>query len=163
AVLGRRLLTLSLGCEGDVFSDTGRGDDCLEKYVGLLAEVGENHPLGATWSYCNAGFSLLGRIIEQVTGKTWDDAMRELLFTPLGLTHTVTLPEEALLHSAAAGHVDAGEEQVLAPVWGLPRSLGPAGLIAARAEDVLAFARLHLAGGIGGGGERLLSAQTVSD
>ncbi|GAB3634114.1 serine hydrolase [Microbacterium shaanxiense] len=159
----RHLLTHTSGLDGDVFTDTGRGDDCLEKYVGLLAEVGENHPLGATWSYCNAGFSLLGRIIEQVTGKTWDDAMRELLFTPLGLTHTVTLPEEALLHSAAVGHVDAGEEQVLAPVWGLPRSLGPAGLIAARAEDVLAFARLHLAGGIGGSGERLLSAQTVSD
>ena len=159
----RHLLTHTSGLDGDVFTDTGRGDDCLEKYVGLLAEVDENHPLGATWSYCNAGFSLLGRIIEQVTGKTWDDAMRELLFTPLGLTHTVTLPEEALLHSAAVGHVDAGEDQVLAPVWGLPRSLGPAGLIAARAEDVLAFARLHLAGGIGGGGERLLSAQTVSD
>ena len=35
--------------------------------------------------------------------------MRERLFTPLGLTHTVTLPEEALLFGAAVGHVDAGE------------------------------------------------------
>lgn len=159
----RHLLTHTSGLDGDVFTDTGRGDDCLEKYVGLLAEVGQNHPLGATWSYCNAGFSLLGRIIEQVTGKMWDEAMRELLFTPLGLTRTVTLPEEAILHSAAIGHVDAGDEQVLAPVWSLPRSLGPAGLITARAEDVLAFARLHLAGGVGGDGERLLSTQTVAD
>lgn len=159
----RHLLTHTSGLDGDVFTDTGRGDDCLEKYVGLLAEVGQNHPLGATWSYCNAGFSLLGRIIEQATGKTWDAAMRDLLFTPLGLTHTVTLPEEAILHSAAVGHVDAGDEQILAPVWSLPRSLGPAGLIAARAQDVLGFARLHLAGGVAGDGVRLLEAEAVAD
>lgn len=159
----RHLLTHTSGLDGDVFTDTGRGDDCLEKYVDLLGDVAQNHPLGATWSYCNAGFPLLGRIIEQVTGKVWDEAMRELLYTPLGLTHTVTLPEEAILHSAAVGHVEAGEEQTIAPVWSLPRSLGPAGLITARAEDVLAFARLHLAGGVGTDDTRLLSAETVAD
>ncbi|MGO2519884.1 MAG: serine hydrolase [Microbacterium sp.] len=159
----RHLLTHTSGLDGDVFTDTGRGDDCLEKYVDLLGDVAQIHPLGATWSYCNAGFSLLGRIIEQVTGKVWDEAMRELLYTPLGLKHTVTLPEEAILYSAAIGHVDAGEEQILAPVWALPRSLGPAGLITARAEDVLAFARMHLAGGVGGNGERLLTEENVAD
>lgn len=158
----RHLLTHTSGLDGDVFTDTGRGDDCLEKYVELLADVGQNHPLGATWSYCNAGFSLLGRIIEEVTGKVWDEAMRELLFTPLGLTHTVTLPEEAIMHSAAVGHVDAGDGQVIAPVWALPRSLGPAGLITASAEDVLAFARLHLAGGMAGE-DQVLSAETAAD
>lgn len=159
----RHLLTHTSGLDGDVFTDTGRGDDTLEKYVGLLADVAQNHPLGATWSYCNAGFSLLGRIIEQVTGKVWDEAMRELLFTPLGLTHTVTLPEEAILHSAAVGHVDVGDEQIIAPVWALPRSLGPAGLITARAADVLAFARMHLAGGVNQDAVRLLAEDTVSD
>lgn len=159
----RHLLTHTSGIDGDVFTDTGRGDDCLEKYVGLLAEIGQNHPLGATWSYCNSGFSLLGRIIEHATGQVWDAAMRELVFTPLGLTHTVTLPEEAILHSAAVGHVDTGEEVVVAPVWALPRSLGPAGLITARAADVLAFARLHLAGGVAADGARLLEESTVAE
>ncbi|WP_223622553.1 serine hydrolase [Microbacterium sp. EST19A] len=159
----RHLLTHTSGIDGDVFTDTGRGDDTLEKYTALFPEIGQNHPLGATWSYCNSGFSLLGRIIEQATGKVWDEAMRELIFTPLGLTHTVTLPEEAILHSAAVGHVDVGDESVIAPVWALPRSLGPAGLITARAEDVLAFARLHLAGGVAADGTRLLSEDTVSE
>ncbi len=159
----RHLLTHTSGIDGDVFTDTGRGDDTLEKYTELFAEIGQNHPLGATWSYCNSGFSLLGRIIEQATGKVWDEAMRDLVFTPLGLTHTVTLPEEAILHSAAVGHVDMGEESVIAPVWALPRSLGPAGLITARAADVLAFARLHLAGGVAADGTRLLSEETVDE
>lgn len=157
----RHLLTHTSGIDGDVFTDTGRGDDCLEKYADLFPEVGQNHPLGATWSYCNSGFALLGRVIEQVTGQVWDQAMRELLFTPLGLQHTVTLPEEAILHSAAVGHVDSGEETIVTPAWQLPRSMGPAGLITARAEDVLAFARLHLAGGVAADGTRLLGEETV--
>src|SRR6185312_13045214 len=49
----RHLLTHTSGIDGDVFTDTGRGDDCLAKYVDLLADVAQNHPLGATWSYCN--------------------------------------------------------------------------------------------------------------
>lgn len=159
----RHLLTHTSGIDGDVFTDTGRGDDCLEKYVALFPEVGQNHPLGATWSYCNSGFVLLGRIIEQVTGQVWDTAMRELLFTPLGLTHTVTLPEEAILFSAAVGHVDTGDETIVTPVWQLQRSMGPAGLITARAADVLAFARLHLAGGVTADGTRLLDEATVAD
>ena len=35
-----------------------------------------------------------------------------------------------------------------APVWGLMRSAGPAGLICARPADVVAFARAHLEGGL---------------
>ena len=45
-------------------------------------------------------------MIEKLTGLTWDAALREKIYAPLGLTHTVTLPEEALLFRTAAGHVD---------------------------------------------------------
>jgi CubicO group peptidase (beta-lactamase class C family) len=159
----RHLLTHTSGIDGDVFTDTGRGDECLERYVELLADAGQNHPLGATWSYCNSGYSLLGRVIEKVTGVTWDQAMRDRLFTPLGLTHTVTLPEEALLFGAAAGHVEDHGQQVTAPVWALPRSLGPAGLVTASAADVLAFARMHLSHGVAADGTRLLREESAAE
>ena len=160
----RHLLSHTSGIDGDVFTDTGRGDDCLEKYVELLSEAAQNHPLGATWSYCNSGLSLAGRVIEQVTGGTWDDAIRDRLVVPLGLEHTGTLPEEALLHRTAVGHIgEPGEELLRAPTaWGLPRSVGPAGLINSTVGDVLAFARLHLTGGLGPDGARLLSEQSAA-
>ncbi|GEP33854.1 serine hydrolase [Nocardioides szechwanensis] len=158
----RHLLNHTSGIDGDVFTDTGRGDDCLEKYVDLLADAGQNHPLGATWSYCNSGYSLIGRLIEKVTGTTWDQAMKDRLFTPLGLARTVTLPEDALLHSAATGHLEHEGQQLVAPVWQLPRSLGPAGLITATAADVLAFARLHLNDGVAADGTRLLSEDSTA-
>jgi dipeptidyl aminopeptidase/acylaminoacyl peptidase len=158
----RHLLNHTSGIDGDVFTDTGRGDDCIEKYVELLGEQTQNHPLGATWSYCNAGFSVLGRVIERLTGTTWDLALRDRLFTPLGLTRALTLPEDALLQAAAVGHVTHEGTKAVAPVWQLPRSIGPAGLVTASAEDVLAFARLHLAGGVAADGTRVLSEASTA-
>ena len=159
----RHLLTHTSGIDGDVFTDTGRGDDCIEKYVAQLAEAGQNHPLGATWSYCNSGFSLAGRVIEKLTGGTWDKAIRDRIFIPLGLEHTVTLPEEALLHRAAVGHVSEGTEApARAPVWTLPRSMGPAGLICSTTADLLGFARLHLTGGLRPDGTRLLTEASAA-
>jgi dipeptidyl aminopeptidase/acylaminoacyl peptidase/CubicO group peptidase (beta-lactamase class C family) len=162
SVTPRHLLNHTSGIDGDVFTDTGRGDDCLERYVDLLGEAGQNHPVGATWSYCNAGYALLGRMIEKVTGRTWDQAMRDRLFTPLGLTHTVTLPEEALLFATAVGHDERAGEPVPAPAWALPRSIGPAGLVTSTVADVLAFARMHLLGGVAADGTRVLSAESCA-
>jgi CubicO group peptidase (beta-lactamase class C family) len=159
----RHLLTHTSGIDGDFFLDTGRGDDCLEKYVAALAGLPLNHPLGATWSYCNSGFTLAGRVIEKLTGQVWDAAMRDLLYAPLGLPRTVTLPDDALLHRTAVGHVHEDAEPFRrAPVWVLPRSAGPAGLITSTVADVLAFARLHLAGGVAADGTRVLAADTVA-
>ncbi|WP_217370612.1 serine hydrolase domain-containing protein [Nonomuraea antri] len=156
----RHLLSHTSGIDGDVFDDTGRGDDCLEKYVALLDGVAAIHPLGATMSYCNSGFPLLGLIQERVTGVQWDELMRRRLFEPLGLTHTVTLPEEALRFRAAAGHL--GDPPQVAPQWGLPRSVAPAGLICSTVADVLAFAKMHLDDGLAADGTRILSERSAA-
>ncbi|HEY0620603.1 MAG TPA: serine hydrolase domain-containing protein [Kribbella sp.] len=137
----RHLLTHTSGIDGDVFTDTGRGDDCVERYVGLLAEVDQLFAPGEAYSYCNAGFVVLGRIIEVLDGRSWDDSLRARLISPLGLRSTVTLPEEAILHRAALGHVADGSPVT---TWQLPRSIGPAGLVTSSAGDLLTFARLHL-------------------
>jgi len=162
AVTPRLLLNHTSGIDGDIFLDTGRGDDCLEQYVDRLAEAAQVHPLGATWSYCNSGYSLLGRVVEQVTGMTWDRAIGERLFEPLCLEQTVTLPEESLLHRTAVGHLGTGPDLHPSPTWGLPRSVGPAGTITASAADLLAFARLHLTEGRGPDGQQLLSAPATA-
>ncbi|GAA1964138.1 serine hydrolase domain-containing protein [Catenulispora subtropica] len=156
----RHLLTHSSGIDGDVFTDTGRGDDNLEKYVQLLADEAVNHPLGATMSYCNSGFSLLGRVMEVVTGTQWDELMRQRLFRPLGLKQIGTLPEEALLHRAAMGHI--GTPPAPAPAWGLIRNAGPAGLIHTTPREVLAFVKMHLDGGVAADGTRILAEATTA-
>lgn len=157
----RHLLSHTSGIEGDHFEETGRGDDAVERYVASCAQVGFSHPVGATMSYCNTGYNILGRLIEELDGRTWDASLRARIVEPLGLSRTVTLPEEALRFRTAYGHVVEKDKPArLAPIWVLPRSCGPAGLINASAADLLAFARLHLDGGRSGD-TQVLSADSV--
>jgi CubicO group peptidase (beta-lactamase class C family) len=153
----RDLLSHRSGIGGDHILETGRGDDTLERYVETCADLGQDHDLGATMSYCNSGYSIAGRVIEKVTGKVWDQVLRERIIQPLGLKKTNTLPEEAILHRVAVGHL----EDKVAPMWVLPRSAGPAGLINADAADLLAFAKLHLDEGRAPDGTQLLSVASV--
>ncbi len=158
----RHLLTHSSGIDGDHFTDVGRGDDALEKYVETCATLRQVVPLGATVSYCNAAFSVLGRVIEVVTDSVWDTALRDGLVEPLGLRHTATLPEDVLRHRAAIGHIEPpGEELRTAPAWGVPRSVGPAGAICTCATDLVEFARMHLNEGRSASGTQVVDPGSV--
>jgi CubicO group peptidase (beta-lactamase class C family) len=158
----RHLLSHSSGIQGDHFEDFGRGDDTLERFVASCAELGFSHPVGATMSYCNTGYVIAGRIIERLTDLTWDAALTERIIKPLGLDHTVTLPEEALRFRTAYGHVTTDEGTKLAPTWVLPRSVGPAGLVCATAADMVAFGRWHLDQGRTADDGQALSAAAVA-
>lgn len=158
----RRLLNHTSGIDGDVFTDTGRGDDCVSVYLSQVGDIAQNHPVGATWSYCNSGYVVLGALIERLTGQTWDQAIQERICQRLGLTHTTTLPEDTLRFRSAVGHVGKpGEDPQPTPVMLLPRALGPAGLINARVHDQLAFVRAHLAA-VGDEGSPLLTAESAA-
>ncbi|MEI9974171.1 MAG: serine hydrolase domain-containing protein [Ignavibacteriota bacterium] len=54
-----------------------------------MIRVAEGMPLdfdpGTKYSYSNYGFTVLGRVMERVTGQTYEDAVRQHLLTPLGL------------------------------------------------------------------------------
>lgn len=143
----RQLLTHTAGFEGDVFTDTGKGDDALARYVDLLADDPQLFAPGEMWSYNNAAFCVLGRLVEVVRGRPYDACLRAHLLDPLGLTHAATDPYEAVLHRVAVGHVTTAADPALhpTPTWALARSNAPAGsMLAMRARDLLAFARHHL-------------------
>lgn len=159
----RQLLSHTAGFEGDIFTDTGVGDDCLEKYVATLAEVPQLFAPGEQFSYNNAGYCLLGRLVEVVRGTTYDQALREHLVGPLGLTHTAVSVHEAITFRVAMGHVDGSTGTGLepAPFWSMARSNAPAGtLLSMRARDLVEFARMHLSDGRNASGEQVLAAGT---
>ncbi|WP_149261936.1 serine hydrolase [Actinomadura sp. K4S16] len=163
-ITARQLMCHVAGFEGDVFTDTGKGDDCLEKYLGVLRQVPQLFEPGEMFSYNNAAYCVLGRIVEVVRGKPFDACMRAHLFTPLGLTHAANDPYEAIIHRAAVGHIEEAPGARLRPasVWALARSNAPAGsMLAMRPRDLLAFTRMHLAGGLGPDGGSVLSRASV--
>lgn len=162
AVTLRHLLTHTSGIEGDHFPNLGRGDDVVARYVASCAELGQSHPLGATTSYCNTGFVIAGRIVERLTGQSWDEALASRIVAPLGVSHTVTLPEDVLRFRSAFGHVDQDGRIQTASQWGLPRACGPCGLISATAQDVIAFASMHLDNGRAQTGAQVVSTESVA-
>jgi CubicO group peptidase (beta-lactamase class C family) len=157
----RHLLCHTSGFEGDDFTDTGRGDDALSLYVGQLAGAAQIHPLGAMFSYCNSGFSVLGLVVEAVTGTSWDVAVR----TMLGLDGLATLAEDVILRPHTVGHLELpsgdGTALQVAPVFAPPRSVGPAGTIHGTVADLLAFGRMHVRDGVADDGTQVLSAASV--
>lgn len=165
AITVRQLLSHTAGFEGDIFTDTGRGDDCLEKYVAELSGVPQLFPPGERFSYSNAGYCLLGRLVEVLRDMPFDDCLQEHLLSPLGLTHTAPGPYEAILFRAAVGHIRPApsEEQVPAPVWAMARSNGPAGsMLAMSPRDLLNFGRMHLDQGRSPDGPSVLRPGTVT-
>ncbi|WP_433309103.1 serine hydrolase domain-containing protein [Micromonospora sp. CA-269861] len=160
----RQLLSHTGGVTNDFNFDGGRGDDCLARYVSAARRVALDCPPGTAISYGGLGYIVLGRVIEKLTGLTWDQALKSLLFEPLGLERSMTLPEEALRFRVAMSHLgESGGYPDPAPSWDLmPRSMGPAGRVIVSAGDMARFARMHLDGGLAPDGTRVLSTDAVA-
>ena len=157
----RHLVTHTGGWLGDCFADFGNGDDALERYVAAMAELEQITPLGEIWHYSNSSFALLGRLIEVVTGKTYEEATRELLFIPLGMTRSCFSAGEAITHRVAIGHVIVDEKPTVARPWAFPRATTPVGGIVSTANDLMRYARFHLGDGTAPDGARLLSRDSL--
>jgi CubicO group peptidase (beta-lactamase class C family) len=158
----RHLLTHTSGIEGDHLIDTGWNTDALARYVATLAGLGQIHPTDQAFSFCNTGYAVTGRLLEVATGEHFDRVLRRRLARPLGCRATLTLPQHALLHSVAVGHVQTrGGPATRQARWALSRANGPMGGIMAPAGELLAFARMHIAGGRGPDGTDLLPPAAV--
>jgi CubicO group peptidase (beta-lactamase class C family) len=155
------LLTHSGGWEGQL-SGADRGDETLRSFVTTaMPDAMQLSPPGAAWSYNNAGFSVAGRVIEAVTGTSVNRAIRDLIFTPLGLQHAGTTAGDFIVNRFAAGHANRG-----AAAPSLQRPFSPstsvtAGGVGLCIDDLMTYARFHLGDGTAPGGTRLLARASL--
>ncbi|MGI8793727.1 MAG: serine hydrolase domain-containing protein [Acidimicrobiales bacterium] len=159
----RHLVTHTGGWRGDYFDDLGRGDDALKKIVRRMAtKTPQVTPLGTAWSYNNAGFYVLGRILEEVTGMRYEDLITTRIFQPLGMERSFFFPEDVITRKAALGHIARPDGSVIVSrPWALPRSAHPAGGIVSSVEDQLRYMAFHLGNGTAGDGTRLMRSSTL--
>jgi CubicO group peptidase (beta-lactamase class C family) len=106
-------------------------------------------PPGTKFLYSNEGYILAGAVLEQLTGRAWEDLMRERLFQPLGISTGGFGPP------GAAGKTDQpwGHSSVLgkpidpgSPAAEFPLYYAPAGLAHMTITDWAKFIGLHLRG-----------------
>jgi CubicO group peptidase (beta-lactamase class C family) len=147
-VTTRHLLTHTGGWVGDYFNDFGNGDDALQRMVKDIARLPQVMPLGKIWSYNNAGFNIASRIIEVVTGKTYEQAAQEMLFNPLGLRMSFFFPSDILItHRFAVGHYNKGKKTLVARPWAIGRAGNGVGGLVSTVKDLLTYAQFHTKNG----------------
>ena len=154
------LLTHTPGWEGQL-PTPDRGPKTLEEFTKGLGELPQLAKPGEVWSYNNAGFGVAGHVLEAITGNTIDEALKKLVFEPLGLVRAFTLTGEAMSHRFAFPHrdIDNGETSVVRP-FKLHANVS-AGGCAMTLDDLLHYAEFHLGDGTSESGQQVLTQESV--
>ena len=117
---------------------------------------------GAKWSYCNTGIDTLGRVIEVVSGKRYEDFLEERFFKPLGMKDTFFYPTPERLERAAGLYKRDKEKLVSTDNFLGDVSEGkfpiPAGGLYSTAPDLFRFYQMLLDKGTFGGRRYLAEA-----
>lgn len=153
-------LTHTPGWEGQLATDD-RGAQALAHFAGtIMPALPQLAPPGRVWGYNNAGFALAGRVIEQVAGQGIHEALRDLVFDPLGLRETTTRLTEAMTHPITLGHRERdGRAEVIRPFQ--TTSSTTAGGVLTSLGDIMRYARFHLGDGTTPDGVRYIAPALV--
>ena len=161
--------TSGLGSGGAAAAGTAKvaprqSTDTVADYAADLGSAPLDFHPGTAWAYSGlAGIDTLGRVVEVVSGLTFDAFLRQHIFEPLGMHDTgFNVPAEK--HSRVVtlyGRVDTGLERRDVPAWVATATLhsGGGGLWST-AEDYLQFAQMLVNSGELNG-TRLLGPRTV--
>ena len=165
AVTVGQLLNHTAGWDGgDVWVDTGDGDDALARTADRLAGLPQQFAPGTGTTYDNAAFVLAGRLVEVVAGQTFEQALATLVLEPLGLRQTLTSLNEIMTRPFALGHRALGAPRTVSVCqpWSDPRGYVPAGArLASSLGDQVTWARFQLGDGRAADGTRVLSARAL--
>ena len=125
-------------------------------------------PPGSKWAYCNAGIDTLGRIIEVVSGQSYEDFLSQRIFKPLRMNDTTPYPSEEQLKRLAGlyefkeGKLNYVDWQLIGPVKGARHPI-PAGGLFSTGSDLAKLYQFMLAVPHSGGkdGKQILSPSAV--
>ena len=145
----RELLTHASGINrdgqtGHWIHDTFPDADAIRAQAtsGLSVFEGLEH-----WKYSNMGYTLLGQVIEAVTGKSYEEAVMELVVAPMGLADTSPDFDEHMLerHATGYGICYPGRERERFPHVHA-NAMNSATGFSSNVRDLLRFYSFHLCG-----------------
>ncbi len=125
----------------------------------LLTKQEPSYPPGTKFDYANAGYSLIGHLIEEKLNQPYEDVLRTWLFDPLQMTSAgFGMPATKDKTDQPWGHhLKEGKIEAVPPGPGAdnPAAIGPGGTVHCSIEDLARFAMLHVRGERAG--DKLLS------
>jgi CubicO group peptidase (beta-lactamase class C family) len=161
-----QLLTHTSGL-GEASGEAARNAKTLTDLVPVWLAAKMQYEPGEKWKYTQSGINLAGRIVEVVSGMTFDAFLQKRLFDPLGMKDTTFYPTTAQRARMAIGYAKNKETGALEPVP--PRSdydgsrqrppQGNGGLYSTP-NDYARFCQMLLNRGLVGG-KRILSESAI--
>ena len=162
-----QLLTHTSGLRDWQRADGRRTADEVGAYIEALAAQRLAATPGARWQYSDAGYNVLGIVIESATGLPYVDAVVERVLEPLGMRDSTFFPDAL----PAADQVRAYNRRGRAYPHPRDRAFLPSAGLQTTAADLTRFAAaiLDIAGGAEGGIlepatlARMTNAQVATD
>lgn len=110
----RQLLTHTAGM-GDIFTPEFLASSRakyrnLAGYVPLFVDKTLLFEPGTRWSYSNAGYLVLGLVIEHVSGQSYYDYVRDHVFKPAGMVDTDNYSVDDVVPNLALGYTTSGDD-----------------------------------------------------
>jgi CubicO group peptidase (beta-lactamase class C family) len=126
-------------------SQSTHGKDALAVRVEQLEAVTPAYKPGERWAYSNTNYQILGRLIEVVSGQSYQVYVATHILQPLGMTHSF-VADGKIHQTMATGHRPwFGTEQPL-PANRTDRATAPQGGIVASASDLARYLRMMMNG-----------------
>lgn len=104
-----RELLSHTGGTGDIFTPEYEAHRLETRTLADYVRLFGNRPVafepGTRMEYSNYGFILLGRIIELVSGETYESYVHEHVYRPAGMKHTDSRPESDHVNGRAVGYI----------------------------------------------------------
>ena len=161
----RMLVNHTNGIDSDTLCPWSvRGRDANRSYTAYLPKLGVLFEPGTCLHYSNPGFVVAARVIEEQTGLPFERAMQSELFDPAGMRDATALQTQAFLRRTAVGAFQDPETKGLRAthVFTLGEGLAGGGTtLIVSPQDMLAFGRMHLKGGVAPNGSRVLGDELV--
>ncbi len=152
----RDLLTHRSGLERGDFMWYKSGYDAAE-VMRRVAHLQPSWSFRTTFGYQNIMYLAAGELITALTGKSWDDFVRERIFAPLGMSDSrASFATVDAAGNVAQPHTRDENDELVQIVSHEGFNMNPAGSIYSNARDMLAWLRLAIDRGVYDG-KRLLS------
>ncbi len=146
---------------------TGR-DLSLGELVLLYSQQPLKSEPGSKWEYNNPGINTLGRVVEVVSGETFDNFLQKRILKPLGMKDTTFYPSGGQIKRVAKSYEpgtndlnEIGISFIKGPLDSRTRPAFPSGGLFSTAQDMFRFYQMVLNGGTCDG-KRIVSADSVA-
>jgi len=92
------------------FKDKARNPYTPTEFVKTFSSLPLEFTPGEKFNYSNSGYFLLGYIVEKISGKTYEQYLQEVIFTPLKMVNSGYDHSDVILKNRAAGYEKQGKK-----------------------------------------------------